>query len=134
MDAREGILTEDTPHVLWVGTVADAIVQLEGQLVDVVVLQDATFLEELLPSAKGVPIVIVDEAASVADAVRYIRIGAHLQGNFRSLRAIQAANTDRSLAWIFQRGWILNLNLVQRDLKVREIVAPASRRRFYAAT
>src|SRR5258708_34273283 len=77
MDAREGILTEDTPHVLWVGTVADAIDQLETTIVDVDVLRDATLLEALLPSTGGVPVVVLDDSAAVTDAVRYIRMGAH---------------------------------------------------------
>jgi len=79
MDVSEGILTEDAPRILRVtpGTLANAVEQLKFSPVDVVVIHDACMLEELLQTSPGTPIVIEDEAASVADAVRYIRLGAH---------------------------------------------------------
>jgi DNA-binding NtrC family response regulator len=74
---RGGILTEDTPHVLWVSTLADAIERMKTSSVDVVVLQDPSLLEDLIHASPGTPIVICDESAVISDAVRYIRLGAH---------------------------------------------------------
>jgi DNA-binding NtrC family response regulator len=70
-------LTEDTPHVLWVSTLADAIERMKTSSVDVVVLQDPSLLEDLIHASPGTPIVICDESAVISDAVRYIRLGAH---------------------------------------------------------
>lgn len=65
-----------------VDSAAEAIEQLRTSSVDVVVV-DARghtveeLLEELLEAGRGIPIVICDQAASVAEAVHYIRLGAH---------------------------------------------------------
>lgn len=79
MDAREGNLTEDTQQVLRVtpGTLAESIDHLKTASVDVVVIEDPSLLEELVQSSPGIPVVIVNESASIADAVHYIRLGAH---------------------------------------------------------
>lgn len=79
MDAREGILTEDTQQVLRVtpGTLAESIDHLKTASADVVVIEDPSLLEDLVQSSPGIPVVIVDESASIADAVHYIRLGAH---------------------------------------------------------
>jgi two-component system NtrC family response regulator len=79
MDVREAILTEHAPGIIWVGpdTMAEALEALKTSSVDVIVIQDAGILEELAQAAPGTPIVVWDEAASIADAVRYIRLGAH---------------------------------------------------------
>jgi DNA-binding NtrC family response regulator len=90
MDAGEGILTEAAPNVLWVSpdSLAEAVEKLKTSSVDVLVIQDPCLgeihartvedvLEQLVQVSPGTPIVICDEAASVADAVRYIRLGAH---------------------------------------------------------
>jgi DNA-binding NtrC family response regulator len=90
MDAGEGILTEAAPNVLWVSpdSVAETVEKLKTSSADVLVIQDPCLgkiqactvedvLEQLVQISPGTPIVICDEAASVADAVRYIRLGAH---------------------------------------------------------
>jgi DNA-binding NtrC family response regulator len=90
MDAGEGILTEAAPNVLWVSpdSLAEAVEKLKTSSVDVLVIQDPCLgktqtctvedvLEQLVQNSPNTPIVICDEAASVADAVRYIRLGAH---------------------------------------------------------
>jgi DNA-binding NtrC family response regulator len=46
-----------------------------GESADVFAVQDPSLVEEL--NGHGVPIVVCDEKASVADAVRYLRLGAH---------------------------------------------------------
>jgi DNA-binding NtrC family response regulator len=87
MDVREGILSTE---ILWVSldSAAAAIEQLRSSSVDAVVIEDPCLgkahdctieelLEELVQINRNVPIVICDEAASVTDAVRYIRLGAH---------------------------------------------------------
>ncbi|HTB16186.1 MAG TPA: sigma-54 dependent transcriptional regulator [Bryobacteraceae bacterium] len=67
---------------------AEGIEQLRTTSVDAVVIEDACLgsahdctveelLEELVQASRGTPVVICDEAASIADAVRYIRLGAH---------------------------------------------------------
>jgi len=67
---------------------AEAIEQLRTSSVDAVVIEDPCLgnthdhtveelLEELVQASRGTPIVICDQAASIADAVRYIRLGAH---------------------------------------------------------
>jgi len=88
------IPTEDPPCILWVSpdSIAEAVEKLKASSVDVVVIQDPCLgasrdrapgsgIEELLDQivqvSPGTPIVICDRAASVADAVRYIRLGAH---------------------------------------------------------
>jgi len=67
---------------------AAAIAQLRTSSVDAIVIDDPRLgdthdysieelLEELVQASPNVPILICDEAASVPDAVRYIRLGAH---------------------------------------------------------
>lgn len=72
-------MTEDTQQVLRVtpGTLAESIDHLKTASVDVVVIEDPSLLEELVQSSPGIPVVIVNESASIADAVHYIRLGAH---------------------------------------------------------
>jgi DNA-binding NtrC family response regulator len=90
MDGSEGILTEAAPRILWVtpNSVAEAVENLKSLSIDVAVIQDPCLggshdywvedvLEDLLQASRDTPIVICDEAASVSDAVRYIRLGAH---------------------------------------------------------
>jgi DNA-binding NtrC family response regulator len=79
MDVREAILNEDTPAILWVSpdSIDEALKKLKISSVDVIVIQDASLLEELAQAAPGTPIVVCHESASVADAVRYLRLGAH---------------------------------------------------------
>jgi DNA-binding NtrC family response regulator len=90
MDVREGNLTQDTPNILRVtpGSVAEAVEQLKASSVDVVVIHDPhlgngldwaieEMLDALAQTAPGIPIIVCDESATVADAVRYIRLGAH---------------------------------------------------------
>jgi DNA-binding NtrC family response regulator len=90
MDVREGNLTQDTPNILRVtpGSIAEAVEQLKTSSVDVGVIHDPhlgngldwaieEMLDALAQTAPGIPIVVCDEAATVADAVRYIRLGAH---------------------------------------------------------
>jgi len=90
MDVGEGILTEAAPNVLWVSpdSISEALEKLKTLSVDVLVIQDPCLgiphdctveevLEQLVQISPGTPVVICDEAASVADAVRYIRLGAH---------------------------------------------------------
>jgi DNA-binding NtrC family response regulator len=87
MDVREGILRTEILRVS-LDSAAAAIEQLRTSSVDAVVIEDPCLgsahdctieelLEELVQINRNVPIVICDEAASVADAVRYIRLGAH---------------------------------------------------------
>ena len=87
MDEREGILTTEILRVS-LDSAADAIEQLKSSSVDAVVIEDPCLgsahdltieelLEELVEINRNVPIVVCDQAASVADIVRYIRLGAH---------------------------------------------------------
>jgi DNA-binding NtrC family response regulator len=87
MDAREEILTTEILRVS-LDSAAEAIEQLKTSAVDAIVIEDPCLgsthdhsieelLEELLQASRGTPIVICDQAATVADAVRYIRLGAH---------------------------------------------------------
>jgi DNA-binding NtrC family response regulator len=87
MDACEEILTADILRVS-LDSAAEGIEQLRTTSVDAVVIEDACLgsahdctveelLEELVQASRGTPVVICDEAASIADAVRYIRLGAH---------------------------------------------------------
>jgi DNA-binding NtrC family response regulator len=87
MDVREGILSTEILRVS-LDSAAAAIEQLRASSVDAVVIEDPCLgsahdctieelLEELVQINRNVPIVICDEAASVADAVRYIRLGAY---------------------------------------------------------
>jgi len=87
MDVREGILTTEILRVS-LDSAAGAIEQLRTSSVDAVVVEDPCLgsahdctieelLEELVQINRNVPIVICDEAASVSDAVRYLRLGAH---------------------------------------------------------
>jgi DNA-binding NtrC family response regulator len=85
-------LTEDTPRVLWVSTVADATEQMKTSSVDVVVLQDPSLLEQLIQAAPSTPVIIFNESASVSDAVRYIRLGAHdVASSVNATQVIEAA-------------------------------------------
>jgi DNA-binding NtrC family response regulator len=87
MDASEGILTTEILRVS-LDSAAEAIEHLRTSSVDAVVIEDPCLgnihdhtveelLEELVQASRGTPIVICDQAASIADAVRYIRLGAH---------------------------------------------------------
>jgi DNA-binding NtrC family response regulator len=87
MDGCEEILTADILRVS-LDSAAEGIEQLRTTSVDAVVIEDACLgsahdctveelLEELVQASRGTPVVICDEAASIADAVRYIRLGAH---------------------------------------------------------
>jgi DNA-binding NtrC family response regulator len=83
MDVREGILTTEILRVS-LDSAAAAIEHLRASSVDAVVIEDSglgsahdELLEELAQINRNIPIVICDEAASVADVVRYIRLGAH---------------------------------------------------------
>jgi two-component system response regulator GlrR len=87
MDEREGILTTEILRVS-LDSAAAAIEQLRTSSVDAVVIEDPCvgrahditsedLLEELMQINRDIPVVICDEAASVADVVRYIRLGAH---------------------------------------------------------
>jgi DNA-binding NtrC family response regulator len=95
MDAGEGILTEEILRVS-LDSAASAIERLRASTVDAIVIEDPfldsshdcthacshagtidELLEELVQINRNIPIVVCDEAASIADAVRYIRLGAH---------------------------------------------------------
>ena len=87
MDVREEILTDEILRIS-LDSAAAAFEHLETSPVNVVVIEDPCLgathdwtvedlLEELQQINRDIPIVIHDEAASVADAVRYIRLGAH---------------------------------------------------------
>jgi DNA-binding NtrC family response regulator len=87
MDAGEGILTTEILRVS-LDSAADAIEHLKTSSVDAIVIDDPCLgcahdytveelLEELVQASRGTPILICDEGASIADAVRYIRLGAH---------------------------------------------------------
>jgi DNA-binding NtrC family response regulator len=87
MDACEGILTTEILRVS-LDSAADAIERLRTSSVDAIVIEDSCLgnthdcavedlLEELVQASRGTPVVICDPAASIADAVRYIRLGAH---------------------------------------------------------
>ena len=67
---------------------ADAIEYLKTSSVDAIVIEDPCLgsdcdntveelLEKLVQASRGTPILICDEGASIADTVRYIRLGAH---------------------------------------------------------
>jgi DNA-binding NtrC family response regulator len=87
MDAGEGILTEAILCVNPIST-AGAIERLRTSSADAIVIEDSyvgdaqdctleELLEELVRINRNIPIVICDEGATIADAVRYIRLGAH---------------------------------------------------------
>ncbi len=87
MDAGEGILTTEILRIS-LDSAADAIEHLRTSSVDAVVIEDPCLgtahdyaveelLEELVQAGRGTPILICDEGASIADVVRYIRLGAH---------------------------------------------------------
>src|SRR3984957_10857566 len=87
MDAGEGILTTEILRIS-LDSAADAIEHLRTSSVDAVVIEDPflgstrdyaveELLEELVQAGRGTPILICDEGASIADVVRYIRLGAH---------------------------------------------------------
>jgi DNA-binding NtrC family response regulator len=87
MDVREGILTTEILRVR-LDSAAAAIEQLKTSSVNAVVIEDPCvgdtydctveeLLEELLEIDRELPIVICDEAATAADVVRYLRLGAH---------------------------------------------------------
>jgi DNA-binding NtrC family response regulator len=87
MDDREGILTTEILRVS-LDSAADAFEQLKSSSVNAVVIEDPCLgsahdltieelLEQLVEINRNVPIVVCDQAASVADIVRYIRLGAH---------------------------------------------------------
>src|SRR5580658_639171 len=87
MDAGEGILTREILRVS-LDSAADAIEHLKSSSVDAVIIEDPCLgsahdytveelLEELVQASRGTPILISDESASIADAVRYIHLGAH---------------------------------------------------------
>ncbi|HVP00633.1 MAG TPA: sigma-54 dependent transcriptional regulator [Bryobacteraceae bacterium] len=70
-------MTEYLPRVLRVNSnsIDAALEQLPSA--DAIVIEDATVLEEFLQAAEGIPVIVFDPSASVAEAVRYIRLGAH---------------------------------------------------------
>jgi len=70
-------VTEYLPRVLRVNSnsIDAALEQLPSA--DAIVIEDATVLEEFLQAAEGIPVIVFDPSASVAEAVRYIRLGAH---------------------------------------------------------
>ncbi len=72
-------MTDQTPNVLRVtpGTISEAVEQLRTLSVDVVVVEDPSLLEELVHANPRIPVVVIDESATVAATVRYIRLGAH---------------------------------------------------------
>ena len=87
MDEREGILTTEILRVS-LDSAAAAIEHMRTSSVDVVVIEDPCLgsahdctaeelLEAMVQINRNIPIVICDEAASVADVVRYMRLGAH---------------------------------------------------------
>src|SRR3984957_434451 len=87
MDAGEGILTTEILRVS-LDSAADAIEYLKTSSVDAIVIEDPCLgsdcdntveelLEKLVQASRGTPILICDEGASIADTVRYIRLGAH---------------------------------------------------------
>src|SRR5258708_12408120 len=86
MDVREEILTDE---ILWISldSAAAAFEHLKTSSVNVVVIEDASLgaahdctvedlLAELQQINRDIPIVIRDEAASVADPARYLPLGA----------------------------------------------------------
>jgi DNA-binding NtrC family response regulator len=101
MDEREAILTENSPHVVRVslGNIDAALDQLNACPADVIVLEDASLLEEFLAVAGGVPVVVIDGSASIADVVRYLRLGAH-----DVARVEDTASAMIDAAVEFQRG------------------------------
>jgi DNA-binding NtrC family response regulator len=80
MDVREGILRTGILRVS-LDSAAAAIEHLRSSSVDAVVIEDSYTAEELLEQLvqinRNIPVVICDDGASVADVVRYIRLGAH---------------------------------------------------------
>jgi DNA-binding NtrC family response regulator len=86
MDAGEAIVTEEILRVS-LDSAAGAIDRLRTSSVDAIVIEDPCLgsrdctieelLEELVQINRNIPIVVCNQAASVADAVRYIRLGAH---------------------------------------------------------
>jgi DNA-binding NtrC family response regulator len=87
MDEREGIVTTEILRVS-LDSATDAFEQLKSSSVDAVVIEDPCLgsthditiedlLEALVEINRNVPIVVCDQAASVADIVRYIHLGAH---------------------------------------------------------
>src|SRR5580698_695095 len=87
MDACEEIVTADILRVS-LDSAAEGIEQLRTTSVDAVVIEDPCMgkahdctveelLEALVQASRGTPVIICEEAASIADAVRYIRLGAH---------------------------------------------------------
>ena len=93
-------MTHERPKILWIATTAEnmspdwaaetavsgseAIRHLRNSFFDVVVIHTAVpewstdeLLEESVRAQAGVPVLVCDAGASVADAVRYIRLGAH---------------------------------------------------------
>jgi len=101
MDGREGIVTENSPRVVRVSleTMDAALDQLRACPADAIVLEDASLLEEFLTVARGVPVIVIDPSASIADVVRYLRLGAH---DVARVEETAAAMIDAAVE--FQRG------------------------------
>lgn len=93
------IVTEHSPRVLRINAtnIDAALEQLHSA--DAIVIENPAVLEEFLKAANGTPVVVFDPAASVADAVRYIRLGAH---DVASADQTAAAVIDAAVE--FQRG------------------------------
>jgi DNA-binding NtrC family response regulator len=101
MDVREAIVMEISPRVVRVSSenIDAALEQLNACSADAVVLEDATLLEEFLAVARGVPVIVIDPSASIADVVRYLRLGAH---DVARVEETAAAMIDAAVE--FQRG------------------------------
>ena len=94
-------MTENSPRVVRVSleTMDAALDQLRACPADAIVLEDASLLEEFLTVARGVPVIVIDPSASIADVVRYLRLGAH---DVARVEETAAAMIDAAVE--FQRG------------------------------
>ena len=94
-------MTENSPRVVRVSleTMDTALDQLRACPADAIVLEDASLLEEFLTVARGVPVIVIDPSASIADVVRYLRLGAH---DVARVEETAAAMIDAAVE--FQRG------------------------------
>jgi DNA-binding NtrC family response regulator len=101
MDGSEGNLTTEVLRVT-LDAAASAIELLRTKTMDAIVIEDTSgaheytveeLLEELAQIAREIPVVICDAAASVADSVRYMRLGAHdvVSAGSNALAIIEAA-------------------------------------------
>jgi DNA-binding NtrC family response regulator len=141
MDAREGILTEEILRVSLDST-AGAIERLITSSVDTIVIEDPCvgsshgstieeFLEKVVQIDRNIPVVICDQAASVADAVRYMRLGAHdvvsagsdataiIEGAVEFRRSQRAADSSKE-AW--RKHIIGSSRAIMRTIEVIRLV------------